>query len=120
MTNKHLKEFAQYLHIIFASPALLLEDGLYEILNITDPEIITLFKTLALQKIDSLKSEAIKYNGDQCIRDPTKLKKKPFNFHTLWIVKRPLNNNTAKLVGIDHWALKFEGMYHPFIHSHSL
>ena len=108
MTQKHLTDFANYLHVIFASPMLLLEDELYEILHITDNEIITLFKTLALQKIESLKSEAIKYDGNRCMRDPTKLKKKPFTFHTLWIVKRPLNNRGAKAFGCDHWALKFE------------
>ena len=111
MTNKDLNNYSNYLHAIFASPALLLEDEIYEILKIHDQDIIALFKTCALSKVKSLKSEALKYRDDRMMRDPTKLKKKPFNFHTLWIVKRPLNNNTAKFVGLDHWALKFEGIF---------
>lgn len=79
MTKQHLIEFSDYLNIIFASHCTLLKDELYSILNIYDPKIIKLFKSVSLQKIESLKLEAI--------RDPTKLKKKKFNFHTLWTVK---------------------------------
>ena len=108
MTEQHLQNFADYLNIILSSPSMLLQDELYAILNIYDPKIIKLFKSLAIQKIESLQSEARKYDGDRCLRDPTKLKRKRFNFHTLWVVKRPINN-IAKTLGCDHWALKFEG-----------
>ena len=110
MTEQNLKEYAKYLHIIFSCPALLMEDVLYEILDIQQPKIILLLKALALQKLKTVQYAAMQHNYDKFIKDPTKLRKKPFKFHTLWIVKKPLNNATAKFLGCDHWAMKFEGI----------
>ena len=33
-----------------------------------------------------------------------------YEFHTVYIVRRPLNDHTLRLFNFNHWALKFEGM----------
>eukprot|EP01084_Bolivina_argentea_P008705 16285_1 len=110
MTPTDLRNYSLYLHIILNNVQLLLNDELYQILKIDDQEIITLFKLLAYTKLETLKSEATKYDHIRCIKDPTKLKRKiGINFHTLFIVKRPLNVKNSAIFGFEHWSLKFEG-----------
>ena len=112
MTNQHLEQYASYLHKIFASPNVLLDNKIYAILGM-DVQIVTLFKALAKSKVQLLKYGALQYRDEQMVRNnPYKLrKKKAFNFHTLWIVKRPVNSNTPGFAGLDLWMLKFEGTF---------
>ena len=108
MTEEHLEKYAKYLHVILSCPALLMKKELYEIFNIRDTEIIVLFQILATQKMEQLTNMANRYKDD-LIRIPAKLKQKSFKFHTLWIVKPPLKNISAKFA-VDQWCLKFEGI----------
>ncbi len=110
MTAKDVGDYSNYLHKILNSAQLMLTDEIYQILNF-DEDVVTLFKTLALKKLETLEVAANKYDHVRCLRDPSKLKNKiGINFHTLWVVKRPLNDTNAAFLGCNHWALKFEGI----------
>ena len=105
MTRQDLHDHSEYLHRLFASVGLMMDDQIYSILGIQDPEIKQLFQSLATTKFQSLKDRAGSDIWKFPMRTPYKLRPKTdIDFHTLWVAKRPI------IKGFHHWAIKLEGM----------
>ena len=111
MSNQQLDDYAQYLHRVFCSIGCMTNERVYRILRIHDPDIKTLFQSLAVSSFQRLKDRADSDQWKKPMRTPLRLSgKRGIEFHTLWVGKRPLNNIAAKKIGLDHWAIKLEGM----------
>lgn len=110
-TDGYMADIAKYLQSIFSCPAILLHNKFYEILDINHPTIIKVFKLLGYHQQLAFQLLANEYNMN-VLDHPNKLTETKFlkyKFHTLWIVKRPLNGNNS-MTSFSHWALKFESM----------
>lgn len=106
---KDLELLATYLNQLFSSPSLMKTSFIYEELGF--PEDLTiLLRSLASNHLEAWHAKA----NQRCIRDPSKLKSwgtgDEYEFHTVYIVRRPLNDQSLSLFNFNHWALKFEGM----------
>ena len=110
-----LINLSNYLNRIFSSPSLCRHDFIFDELNF-DKDLKELLRSLASNKLDAWHAIADR----PFIKDPVKLQKKvgtEYEFHTIYIVRRPLNDQSLKLFNFNHWAIKAEGIQNIFIFS---
>ena len=111
-TYQDLELLANYLHHLLASPSLGKASFIFEELKFPE-DLVKLLRNLANNNLEAWRAKA----NQRCIRDPSKLNRwgDDYEFHTVYIVRRPLNDTKLSLFNFNHWALKFEGMYIIFL-----
>ena len=107
--GEDLAALAKYLQRILSSPLLCQETFIFDEFKLDD-KIKEIFCGFAANKMEAWKSVA----NQPCILDPKKLLNQQlgdeYEFHTAYIVRRPLNDLKYGLLNFNHWALKFEGV----------
>eukprot|EP01084_Bolivina_argentea_P145624 255204_1 len=102
-----LLSLAYYLNIIFSSATVAKSNFVYDELGL-DCDLKKLLRSLASNRLEAMYSVA----DQPCIRDPTRLQYKhgcEYEFHTVYIVRRPINDLSINLSNFSHWAIKMEG-----------
>ena len=108
-TSSDLFWCAQFLNVLLSSPALCKEAFVFDELGF-DEDLKLLIRSMSVHKLDALHSIA----DQPFIRDPTRLLNKTgsdYEFHSVYIAKRPLSDRSLKLFNFQHWSLKMEGKH---------
>eukprot|EP01084_Bolivina_argentea_P317385 550274_1 len=104
-THDDLVALGQYLHTLLSSASLCIQHFVYSELEL-DGELKHIMMSLANNKLDALETIALK----RYIVNPNRLISSNLDeFHTVYIVSRPLNDTKFSMLNMRHWAIKFEG-----------